>query len=96
MTRPQPPRWIFVDVDGTLRASVVRWCRQQKDRGVRLVLWSARGQEYAVRVARRMGCDDLFEAIISKPGRIIDDQGWGWIKYTSSMKPEEIDNVRES
>jgi hypothetical protein len=80
--------WTFVDVDGTLTKPVVEWCRRAKlGGGMRLVLWSARGQHYAIEAAKRMECEDLFEAIISKPGIIIDDQRWGWIKYTRAMHP---------
>ena len=86
-----PPNWIYVDVDGTLCHAVIEWCRRQKtERGTRLVLWSSRGQEHARRQAERFGCVDLFEAILSKPGRIVDDMGWGWVRYTRAILPGEV------
>ena len=86
-----PPKVIFVDVDGTLYDSVlnhalIKWCRDRKAEGFKLVLWSARGEDYAKRCAKRFDIVDLFDHIIDKPGYIVDDLGWSWIKYTKVVK----------
>ena len=85
-----PPRVIFCDVDGTLitsgqvNARLVDWLRSRHSEGYELVLWSSRGREHAEKAASIAGCADLFRAIVSKPGYIVDDKGWSWIKYTRS------------
>lgn len=87
-TSPPPPRVIAVDVDGTLHtagicnARLIAWCNQQKQVGFSLMLWSSRGEAHARRVADHCGVADLFDVICSKPGYVVDDKGWGWIKYT--------------
>lgn len=86
--RYPPPRIIAVDIDGTLvtqgrlSSSVVTWCRDKKTKGARLMLWSARGIEYANQVADHFELRDLFDDVVGKPGYIIDDQGWNWTRYT--------------
>ena len=87
-----PTNSIAVDVDGTLHtngvvnARVVEFCRTQKARGFVLTLWSARGKRYAQAAAERFGVEDLFDDIVSKPGYVLDDQGWNWIKYTHVIR----------
>ncbi len=87
-----PTKTIAVDVDGTLHRNgvvndrVVEFCRVQKSRGFVLMLWSARGKEYAQAAAARFGVTELFDDIISKPGYVVDDQGWRWIKFTSVVR----------
>jgi hydroxymethylpyrimidine pyrophosphatase-like HAD family hydrolase len=92
-----PPRVIAVDVDGTLHVNgrvnqaVVEYCKARKADGFRLMLWSARGLGHAQRAADQFGLVDLFDDIVSKPGYVLDDLGWSWIKYTriiSSVKDE--------
>jgi len=79
---------IFVDIDGTLHRrgkankKAIDFCQQKKAEGFDLVLWSARGREYATEFAQHFQLDELFSAIVSKPGYILDDVGWKWIKYT--------------
>ena len=91
-----PPRWVFVDVDGTLvqygvlSMEVVAWIKEARRRGFRFVLWSARGQEYARASAERHEVIGLFEHIISKPGYIIDDKGWEWVRYTKRIWMREM------
>ena len=94
MNRPQkypPPRVSAVDVDGTLHRngvanqSLIEWCRKQKESGFKLMLWSSRGEDYARKAAELFGVVDLFHVICSKPGYVVDDQGWSWIKYTRVM-----------
>jgi hydroxymethylpyrimidine pyrophosphatase-like HAD family hydrolase len=77
--------WVFVDVDGTLGKPVIEWIEKHSD-DCRFVLWSARGEEYARNVADSLGISGLFEYVISKPGHIIDDKGWGWIRHTRVIK----------
>lgn len=86
-------RTICVDVDGTLicrgeiNARLVEWCRQRKADGFVLMLWSARGQQYAASIAERHGVTDVFDHIISKPGYVVDDMGLGWTKYIKTVLP---------
>ena len=83
-----PPRVIAVDVDGTLHVDgisnkrLITWLEEQRAAGYSLMLWSMRGEEYARRVARHCKADHLFDLICSKPGYIVDDMGWQWIKQT--------------
>ena len=46
------------------------------------MLWSLRGEQHARTVASQCKADHLFNLICSKPGYIVDDQGWQWIKET--------------
>jgi hypothetical protein len=55
-------------------------------RGYSLMLWSARGREYADAMAQRYGVAGLFDVILAKPGYIVDDLGWDWIKYTQVIR----------
>lgn len=79
---------IFVDVDdtlikrGKLNNKLVEWCKDKKLMGFKIILWSSAGEEYARKIATRFELLDIFETIISKPGYIVDDKGWGWIKFT--------------
>ena len=82
---PRQP-WIFVDVDGTLNARVIQYVRSMKANGYHTVLWSARGDDYALAAAERLECADAFDLIISKPGYLIDDQGWGWARYVAVIR----------
>jgi hydroxymethylpyrimidine pyrophosphatase-like HAD family hydrolase len=79
---------IAVDVDGTLisgfsmNQNLIQWLVIRKNEGHELILWSARGRDHAMNAARITGTEHLFDAIISKPGRIVDDLGWSWVKWT--------------
>lgn len=83
-----PPRVIAVDVDGTLHHDgvsnkrLIAWLAEQKAAGYSLMLWSLRGEQHARTVASQCKADHLFNLICSKPGYIVDDQGWQWIKET--------------
>ena len=87
-----PTKTLAVDVDGTLHdrglvnENVVSFCRRKKEAGFYLILWSARGAEYATQAAKDHGVEDIFDVIISKPGFILDDQGWSWIKFTEVIR----------
>ena len=86
-------RCVAIDVDdtlyrnGVLNAGLVRWLRERKTDGWETMLWSARGSEYAKGAAERAGITELFDVIISKPGVIVDDMGWGWTRYTKALLP---------
>ena len=86
------PKVIAVDVDGTLHCGgrvnerLVEWCRRQKTAGFSLMLWSSRGNDYAQKAADLFGVRDLFDVVCSKPGYIVDDQGWKWIAYTKTIR----------
>jgi hydroxymethylpyrimidine pyrophosphatase-like HAD family hydrolase len=90
---------IAVDVDGTLihgssvNEPLIAWLRVRKEEGHELILWSARGREHARRAARVTETESLFDAIISKPGRIVDDLGWSWIKWTKIIHPSRISSL---
>ena len=83
-----PPRVIAVDVDGTLllrgalNKKLIEWCKQKKNDGFIMILWSSRGELHAKKAADLSGLNDIFDYIISKPGYVVDDKGWSWIKYT--------------
>jgi len=83
-----PPRVIAVDVDGTLHQGgisnkrLISWLAEQKAAGFTLMLWSLRGEQHARTMASQCEADHLFDLICSKPGYVVDDQGWHWIKET--------------
>ena len=99
-----PPRVIAIDVDGTLQiggeanARLIEWCRQRKADGFQLILWSARGEAHARRYAEAFAVADLFAVICSKPGYIVDDLGWGWIRHTRVIRSfsDSEDNERSA
>jgi predicted HAD superfamily phosphohydrolase YqeG len=88
----QPQKVIAVDVDGTLHINgnrnqkLIDWCKDRKAEGYRIMLWSARGEAHARRCAESFQIVELFDLICSKPGYIVDDQGWQWVKYTKIIK----------
>ena len=81
---------IAVDVDETLivggkvNTELVTWCKEQKKKGFFMILWSARGMYNAKLAAVRSGIE--FDAIIPKPGHIVDDLGWSWTGYTQEIE----------
>lgn len=87
-----PQRVIAVDVDGTLHVggmlngAVVEFIKAKRLEGFRMMLWSARGIDHARRAAEQFGVADLFDDIVSKPGYVLDDLGWSWIKYTQVIR----------
>jgi hydroxymethylpyrimidine pyrophosphatase-like HAD family hydrolase len=88
----QRRRLIAVDVDGTILLSsgenqlAVAFLKSRKAEGFDLMLWSARGEDHAREVATRFGIANLFKTICAKPGYILDDKGWEWIKYTKVIR----------
>jgi len=91
----RPTKVIGIDVDGTLlingkiNEQLVKWCRNKKDNGFSLILWSARGEKHAINIAKMAKIQDIFDHILSKPGYIVDDQGWQWTKYTRIIRSLE-------
>jgi hydroxymethylpyrimidine pyrophosphatase-like HAD family hydrolase len=85
-------RCAAVDVDGTLlingelNQDLREWIEDKKEKRIELILWSARGRDYALRFAEKFEIEHLFDAIISKPGVIVDDKGWGWIEETQVIR----------
>lgn len=85
-------RAIAIDVDGTLliggqaNEALVDWIKAKKEEGFELTLWSARGRAYAKQVAQHLEVEQLFDSIISKPGAIVDDKGWSWVKWTKVLE----------
>jgi len=87
---------IAVDVDdtlyskGKLNQALVTWMIERKAEGFTLMLWSSRGKAHAIKAAKMSDTTELFDTINSKPGYIVDDKGWEWIKYTREIHPDAI------
>ena len=88
----RPRKVIAVDVDGTLHQNgvpcyqAIARLRELSADGWEMFLWSARGAAYAQAVAVELGIADLFTHFATKPGYILDDQGWSWIKFTKRLQ----------
>lgn len=88
----EPSNLIAVDVDGTLyingqvNQKLVDWLRKKKSEGFELMLWSARGKAHAQDAVNYFHLEGLFYVVISKPGYIVDDKGWSWIKWTKVVR----------
>jgi len=86
---------IAVDFDGTLYRNgginerLVEWCRRKRAEGFSLILWSARGQELCERAVTEFKLQDVFNHVISKPGYIVDDWGWRWVKFTKVIRTSD-------
>lgn len=83
---------IAVDVDRTLflgdkvNLPMVEWIKEKHSNGFEIIIWSSRGTEYASKATKMAGLTDIVLCSISKPGYIIDDQGWRWINYTKILR----------
>ena len=81
-----------MDVDGTLvingqlNARLANWAKEKKEQGFEVILWSARGKQYAEEQANRFGVLDCFTVVVSKPGYLVDDLGWSWTRYTRVLQ----------
>lgn len=88
----RPTAVIAVDVDGTivrdgkLNSRLVQYLHRHRDAGFDLMLWSARGGDYARKIADHHNITDLFSVICGKPGFIIDDRGWRWTADTRVIR----------
>ena len=86
-----------VDVDGTLiqaggvAPAVVEWIRERAGEGFQVIVWSARGEQVAREAVDRAGIGELVAYAIAKPGVILDDQGWGWVRFTRAIDPAELE-----
>ena len=94
--RYEPQKVSSVDVDGTLLVNgeldhaVMGVCIDKRASGYKVYLWSARGEEYAKRFALQFGVEHHFDAILSKPGILIDEKGWSWAKFTKVINLSEL------
>jgi long-chain acyl-CoA synthetase len=79
-TRPRPDCWIF-DVDGCLIDSLTGTSLRPGARailehlaaeGLRVILWSAGGDDYAQARAEELGVDELVDGFFAKDGRDAD------------------------
>jgi len=81
------PKSVYVDVDGTLvrngvlNFTLVAELKTRKAAGYELVLWSMRGREHAQQAANHFEVSFLFDAILSKPGILVDDRGIEWLRH---------------
>ena len=87
---------VAIDVDDTLvinerlNTAVVDYAKERQAAGFEILLWSAKGREHAERIADKFGIRNLFSAIISKPGYIVDDMAWSWTRYTRVVKIDSL------
>lgn len=94
-------RWIYVDVDGTLtldgangdgepRTSMVRVAQELYSRpDVKLVIWSARGAEYAEEWCRRH--EVRADIYLTKPHVCVDDKPTVHRNKILILDPEEAE-----
>lgn len=94
-----PPKVIAIDVDKTLikrsgavNSEIVNWARHQHQEGYQIIIWSSRGAENAQKAAELAKLTDIILIAMSKPGFVVDDKGWQWIKYTKVVSDTEILN----
>jgi len=91
------PKAFYVDVDGTLlinhqlNTKLVSFIRLRKEEGYFTALWSARGLEYAQKIATKYNIIDLFDVILPKPGLLVDDKGWRWTQDCKRVRLAYID-----
>jgi hydroxymethylpyrimidine pyrophosphatase-like HAD family hydrolase len=84
---------VAIDIDGTLRingevnAKLLAWIKEKREDGTSFMLWSMRGAAYAKEFAENNQIASLFDVICGKPGYIVDDKGWSWIKWTKVLTP---------
>ena len=87
-----PQKVIAIDVDktlyldGQLNKALVSLAKRLKGEGYEIIIWSARGTAYATEAATAAGLADIADTITGKPGYIVDDKGWSWIKYTKVLR----------
>lgn len=89
---------IAIDVDHTLLIKgnpnevLIQWLKDNKEQ-YSYILWSMAGKEHALEVAQAFGIVELFDVIVSKPGYIIDDEGWSWVKRTKCLNNNLMNSI---
>ena len=84
-----PCKCIAIDVDGTLlingqiNHALANWAKAKHAAGFEIIVWSARGTLHAQRAAHAADLTSIAAAVVSKPGFLVDDQGWEWARYTA-------------
>jgi len=87
-----PPKVIYIDVDGTLiqggkvNTPLVNWAREKYNDGFQIIVWSSRGAGNSHLAVMQADMEDIVTHILSKPGYIVDDKGWGWTKFTTQVE----------
>ena len=90
------PRVIYCDVDNTLvvggrlNKRLVQGLGERRPAGFQLNVWSARGEEVARAAVERAELEGKVNACLSKPGTLVDDAGWGWVRFTHVINPMKI------
>lgn len=92
MSDPPRPKVIAIDVDGTLfdrrghlNQRMVDWINAKYEDSYQIMIWSMRGREHAELAAERAGLWDIAQCC-AKPGYVVDDKGWSWVKGTKVIK----------
>ncbi len=92
-----PNKTIFVDVDGTLMLAngelnerLLKWIDAKLRKGFQFSLRSMRGAEHALNTATKFNVSNRFLNFLSKPGAIVDDHGWRWIKFSKAIPLSRI------
>jgi hydroxymethylpyrimidine pyrophosphatase-like HAD family hydrolase len=89
---------IAVDIDGTLwgrtglNTALCATLKSAKEQGYQLILWSARGTDYARKFNSEHFDDGFFNVVIGKPAFVADDRGWDWIRHTKPLKMAQIEH----
>ena len=95
MSAPSNGKVLACDVDGTLitggkvHTATVEALKRWHTEGKEIILWSARGTEYAKQAAQKAGITDLCTVIIGKPAYLIDDKGANWIRFCRRIIPQK-------
>ena len=90
------PKTVAFDVDGTLisgstvNGRIVSLLREYKSSGFEVVVWSMRGTDYAKRAVDLAGVGAEVDCVISKPGVIVDDKGWTWVRDTKVISSARV------
>jgi hypothetical protein len=98
---PPPPKVLAIDVDKTLiingkpNALLVEGIRLRHSEGFQIIVWSSRGEANSIRAVELCGLSDVVSYCISKPGYIVDDQGWRWIKYTRNLTARQVNKNQD-
>ena len=88
---------VAVDIDGTLwgrtglNLALLTRLREVKAAGYQLMLWSARGTDYARAFESQHIEAGLFDVVIGKPAFVADDRGWDWVRHTRPLKMAQIE-----